>query len=149
MKNIHPTDIEIQRFLFDQLECEPQIIKHILSCEDCKRRAEIYESISSSIKNQPEPKLAYNLADVIFDQLPSSTNKVSPSFDYLTNFILLTISGITILAFLLFGEILTLLVNDSLPYQNYFIVSIVGFISCALVTNSFRTFNKKMNRLNS
>jgi len=147
MKNIHANDSEIQKFLFDNRECESQIIKHIYSCEECKKRAKIYKLLSNSLTDQPEPKLEYDLSKLVLDQITLSKEIVSNS-NYLRNFIILTTIGLILLAALLFRETLTYLVNDNLLHLNYFIISTVVFISFILGYDIFRSYNNKINMLN-
>ena len=147
MKNTHASDSDIQKFLFDQLECEPQIANHIISCAECKRRVEIYKSLANDIKHQPEPKLNFNLEDVILDQL-TLTKEVSSSYNYLSYFIILVLTGFTLITVLLFKETIDLIVKDTFPNQNYFIISIVVFVFFNLALNAFMTHDKNINLLN-
>ena len=148
MKNRHPSDFDIQKFAFDQLECEPHIIQHIRSCEKCSKIVETYLSLSTIIKDQPEPTLDYNLSKLVLDQLPVH-KEVKTSHTYLIYFINLTIIGLALLSVILFKETITHLVGNSLTYQNYLSVSIIVFISVVLVLDIFRVFNKKIELLNS
>ncbi len=148
MKDIHVNDLDIQRYTFDQQECEPQIIKHIQSCEECNERVELYLSLSSTIKNQPEPTLEYNLSQLVLDQLPSN-KEVETNDSYLISIIILAIAGFFILTLFSFRETIIYLLDSTFAYQNYLIISIIVFVSIVLVLDLFRSFYQKINLLNS
>lgn len=147
MKNIHVSDFDIQQFLFDPLDCEAQIIKHINSCEECKKRVDTYVLLSSSIKNQTEPELEYNLAQLVLDEIPSN-KEIAHSDTYLNTIIILTTSFV-LLILVLFRETFVFLIYNTIAQQSYFVISIAFFISFILVYDIFKTFNTKLEILNS
>ncbi len=148
MNTKHLNDFEIQKFTFDQSECEPEIIDHIQVCLACKKRVEAYFSLSSAIKNQPEPILEYNLSDLVLDQIPS-TSKPEKSYNYIIYSLLTASIGLIISTLFLFSETLFDLFNNALNIQYSFIISITLFISFLLGFDLFRSFNKKINKLSS
>lgn len=146
MKDIHASDIDIQKFAFDREDCQPDIIKHILSCEECNERVQSYLALSSFIKDQAEPTLDYNLSHLVLGQLPS-TKEAETSYPYLINFIMLAIVSCLALVLFLFRGTIGYLLSSTQAYQNYFIISIIAFISTALVLDQFRAFYQKVNLL--
>lgn len=146
MKNRHVNDFEIQQYTFEQEACEPAIIKHIQSCEACKKNVEAYLSLSTTLKEQPAPTLDYDLAALVLEQLPSPKVPESTN-NYLINFMVLVSIGLAISTFYLFKDTLHYLLSDRLIQRNYFFLSVAVFISIVLIIDLFRSFNKKINML--
>lgn len=73
----HLTDDELQQFVVDQQRCEIEIAGHIQTCQECKLKAEIYQSLVKGIKQQPQPTFHFDLAELVVQQLPSPKEKTS------------------------------------------------------------------------
>ncbi len=148
MKTRHATDMEIQKFIFDQSECASHTIEHIRSCEECNESVKSYLSLSSIIKEQPEPTLEYNLSKLVLDQLPP-IKEPETSHNYLINFIVISLGGLIFLSLFLFKETTIYLLDNRLIQQTYFIISIILFISSIVVFDLFKSFTKKVEFLNN
>ena len=67
----HLTDDELQQYVVDRQHCEIKIAEHIRLCGECKMKAEIYQSLVTGIKQQPQPTFSFDLSKMVLQQLPS------------------------------------------------------------------------------
>lgn len=146
MKTTHPSDHDIQQYIFDVSECTTVIIAHISSCSICKMRAERYVSLSHAIKEQPEPSFDFDVSERVLQQLVIAPKK-EPSYDYFTYALIALSIGIVVFSLYLFKDIFMDLLTRSAALT-YFIISIMLLISMVLCLDMLRSFNKKMNILN-
>lgn len=75
MTTKHLTDQELQLFAFDKVNCEIRIAEHIHTCGECKEKVEVYMSLATSIKQQPQPAFDFDLSELLLEQLPISQPK--------------------------------------------------------------------------
>ncbi|MDY8137058.1 hypothetical protein [Aquimarina sp. 2201CG5-10] len=147
MKTIHVSDYDIQQFTFDLSECEAEVVKHINSCEICKRRVEEYQLLSNTIKSQPDPIFEFNLSDQVLEQLEISPEKESTYGYFIYVLIVLSIGVVTSCLFY-FKEIFIDLFKSTAAISTYLIISVTVLISLVMVFDMFRSFNKKIDLLN-
>ncbi len=149
MKTTHVNDHDIQKFTFDLSECEAEIIKHIHSCSECKKRAESYLSLSITIKDQPEPVLEFNLTELVLDKIPLSSKKES-DYTYFIYFLIIVSVGVVVSSLYYFKGIFIDLFNNTntTAISTSFMVSVALLIIVALSLDLVRSFNKKINMLN-
>jgi hypothetical protein len=79
----HITDNEVQQFVVDKQHCEIQIVGHIHTCDECKMKIEVYRSLITAIKQQPEPAFDFDLSALVLQQLPSPKQKAKIENDNL------------------------------------------------------------------
>ena len=72
----HLTDDELQQYVVDRQHCEIKIAEHIRLCGECKMKAEIYQSLVTGIKQQPQPTFSFDLSKMVLQQLPSSKTSI-------------------------------------------------------------------------
>src|SRR5215204_1670144 len=87
----HLTDDEVQQFVIDRQHCEVKIAEHIHTCKECKIKAEVYRSLITGIKQQPQPVFDFDLAAAVLTQLPVVQPKVPG--DKLVTWILIFVSA--------------------------------------------------------
>ena len=85
----HLTDDEVQQYVVDRQHCEMKIVEHMHLCGECKLKAEIYQSLVTGIKQQPQPAFNFDLSRLVVEQLPSPKEKAG---DRLLLWILILIS---------------------------------------------------------
>ncbi|HEU4860899.1 MAG TPA: hypothetical protein VFT15_13730 [Chitinophagaceae bacterium] len=73
----HLTDEEVQQYVVDKQHCEMKIVEHMHLCGECKSKAEIYESLITGIKQQPQRTFNFDLSKLVVQQLPSPKEKAS------------------------------------------------------------------------
>lgn len=71
----HLTDDEVQQFVIEKRHCEIRIAEHIHACKECKIKAEVYRSIMTGIRNQPQPVFDFDLSASVLNQLPMPQRK--------------------------------------------------------------------------
>ncbi len=147
MKMKHVNDHDIQQFAFDLSECKAEVIEHISSCKVCEMRVESYQSLSSVIKNQPDPIVEFNLSELVLEQLEIAPKK-KPIYSYFIYFLIILSIGIILISLFYFNGIFINLLGSSAVTPAYFLISIVVLISFALGLDMVRSFNKKINMLN-
>ena len=73
----HLTDEEVQQYVVDRQHCEMKIVEHIHICGECKLKAEIYQSLVTGIKQQPQPTFSFDLSKMVLQQLPSPKTTIA------------------------------------------------------------------------
>ena len=73
----HLTDDEVQQYAIDKPNCERRIAEHIHVCEECKSKVEVYQLLVTEIKLQPQPAFDFDLSELVLQELPSPTSKIS------------------------------------------------------------------------
>lgn len=73
----HLTDDEVQQYVVDKQNCEMKIVEHIHLCGECILKAEIYQSLVTGIKEQPQPAFNFDLSKLVVQQLPSAKETAS------------------------------------------------------------------------
>ncbi len=146
MKNRHLTDLEIQEYAFDRSDCEASISEHIQACEVCTKRVGAYLFLATSLKDQQEPVLDYNLSALVIAQLPAEKSNQTSS-DYLLPITVCFSISLMLLTLYLFKDALQNILSATLEPQRYFIMSTILFITMALVLDIISRFKKKMNLL--
>ena len=73
----HLTDDEVQQFVIDQQHCEIIIAEHIHGCKECRLKAEVYRSLITAIKQQPQPVFDFDLSAFVLNQLPTAPAKTA------------------------------------------------------------------------
>ena len=77
MVTTHLTDVEVQQYVVDKQHCEMKIVEHMHLCGECKLKAEIYQSVVTGIKQQPQPAFNFDLSKLVVQQLPSPNENTS------------------------------------------------------------------------
>ena len=73
----HCTDEELQLYAINKQHVDKRVAEHIHICEDCRIKVEVYQSLITGIKQQPQPAFDFDLAEIVLTQLPSPTTKTS------------------------------------------------------------------------
>ena len=79
----HITDNEVQQFVVDKQHCEIKVVEHIHICDECKTKIEVYRSLITAIKQQPEPAFDFDLSELVLQQLPLPKQKAKIENDNL------------------------------------------------------------------
>ena len=146
MKTVHLSDNEIQQYTFDLVNCGDTIIEHINSCDMCKNVSENYRLLSKAIKEQPEPQVAFNLADLVLDKLPSPIAQKTTK-DYSISFsIIISIGIVLMMVYALKSSLINLI--DIKNITTYFIISIGVFVTALWSIDMVKSYNRKMNTIN-
>jgi len=146
MKTVHLSDNEIQKYTFDLVNCGDTIIEHINSCDRCKNVSENYRLLSKAIKEQPEPQVASNLADLVMEKLTSPIVQKTVK-DYTIS--LSIIISVAIVLMMLYG-IKSSLINliDIKNITTYFIISVGVFVTALWSVDMVKSYHRKMNIIN-
>src|SRR6185436_10931088 len=73
----HLSDDEVQQFVIDKQYCEIKVVEHIHICKECKIKAEVYQSLITGIKYQPQPVFDFDLSASVLKQLPAPQPKAA------------------------------------------------------------------------
>ncbi len=95
MKTNHLSESEIQEFVVDKTNCQPEVIAHMHLCEYCQTKAHAYELVISEIKQAPNPKFEFDVSALLLSRLPDyeSNSKRSPVIYYMIISILFLLMG--------------------------------------------------------
>ena len=148
MKNIHVSDLDIQRFAFDQNGCEPKMVEHIRTCEKCQQRVDTYLSLADIIKGQPKVTPDYDLANLVLGKLAPS-KKTWTIYNYLIGFIVFLVVGVAILTIGLYQDTISYLLDNAFINQAYCFASAIIFITIILGIDLFKSFNRKLKIVNA
>ena len=73
----HLADDEVQQFVVDRRHCEIRVVEHLHSCKECKMKAEVYRSLITGIKQQPQPVFDFDLSASVLNRLPMAKTKTT------------------------------------------------------------------------
>lgn len=143
----HLTDDEIQQYVVDRQDCEMKIVEHIHICGECKLKAEIYQSLVTGIKQQPQPIFNFDLSELVVQQLPSPNEKAS---DRLLLRLLLLI-GITVIGtgVYFFEDSFVYLFKGVAAILIYLIIITAVTVCIGLFIDMYKKYNKEMKLLDS
>ena len=141
----HLTDEAVQQYALDSPGCEPKVIEHVQSCEECKLKVEAYQLLFTGIKEQPQPSFDFNLSELVLAQLCSSESRLPDSFlVYSLAFVVILLAGT--LSYVFRGYLLSLFVGIS-PLLTYLIATTAIIVLTALGADMYKTYQKKMRLL--
>src|SRR5579864_5679711 len=72
MNNIHPSEKEIQQYVLDKMDSNPEIIAHINSCSACQAEVSTYQILFSEIKEQPSASFDFDVEELVLSKLPKT-----------------------------------------------------------------------------
>ena len=143
----HLTDDEVQQFVVARQDCEMRIVEHMQLCGECNLRAEIYESLVTGIKQQPQATFKFNLSELVVQQLPSSKQKAN---DSLLLWILIFISiGFMGTVFYYFEGYFAYLFKGIAAIFIYLIIITALTVIIGLFIDMYKKYNNEMKLLDS
>ena len=146
MKNTHLTDLEIQVFLFQEINPDHDISVHLQQCGECRIKADQYRQIFELAGKEEKPAFEFDLTELVMEQLPSRKPEVSleKSLIYLILLIALPVAGVLIF---LFYTRFSLLLTGVSPFFIY--LTATGMISLLLFQSidTYMKYKKRMNAL--
>lgn len=140
-------DHAIQKYVFNNPECDAEIIKHIEACEECKMSVENYLLLSKAIKEQPAPVLEFDPIELVFEQLTPAAKKEPIYSKIIYTFLVLSAVIVSMSVYVFKGSFSHFFSNTTL-FPTYFILSIAILIMFILCYDLLRSFNKKAAILN-
>ncbi len=143
----HLTEDEVQQFVVDRNDCEATIVEHIHRCSECKMKAEIYQSLITGIKQQPEPAFDFDLSSLVLQQLPLPKQKSSERpLLWMLIFIGMTLVGGV--AYYFQGSFVFLFTGISSIFI-YLMMITVATVLTGLLIDMYKKYNKEMKLLDS
>lgn len=147
MKNKHISEIEIQEYLYEELNSRTEITEHIQQCEICRMKVEEYKQIFELVKEQEIPAFDFNLADAVMNRLPRK--KAELTFGkYIVAFILLITTPSVGIIICLFNTSLSDLLTGITPIIFYLIAITMSALLLFQCFDTYRRYKNKMNALN-
>lgn len=143
----HLTDDEVQHYVVDRQHCEMKIVEHMHLCGECKLKAEIYQSLVTGIKQQPQPSFEFDLPGLVVLRLPSPKQKTS---DRLLLWVLLFI-GIAFIGICIyfFEGAFVYLFEGITAIFIYLIIITAVIVFTGLFFDMYKKYNKEMKLLDS
>jgi predicted anti-sigma-YlaC factor YlaD len=146
MKNIHLTDHEIQVFLFQESGADHDISAHLQHCGECRMKVDQYKQIFELAAKEEKAAFAFDLSELVMQQLPSRKTEVSlwKSLIYLVLLIALPVAGVLVY---LFYTRFSLLLTGVSPFFIY--LTATGMISMLLfqTVDTYIKYKKKIDAL--
>lgn len=143
MKNEHINELELQQYVLRKDDCDINIIEHINQCQKCKSEVELYESLFSAIKKEPNPVFEFDIANLVMQQL---TVKQNFSFD---KYFIALLSGISVVIFSLLiyftNKYFPTIFNGISTIQFSLILVTIILISIFIFTDMIKNYKNKMN----
>lgn len=143
----HLTDIEVQQYVVDRQHCESKIVEHMHLCADCKFKAEIYESLVTVIKQQPQPSFDFDLSELVVQQLPSPKEIANEKL-LLRLLIFIGIAVIGTAAYFVEGSFVYLFKGVTAIFIYLIIITAVT-VCIGLFIDMYKKYNNEMKLLDS
>ena len=70
MINRHLTDNELQLYVMDKNQVDPELAEHILACDECREKVAAYELLFTAISEEKAPAFDFDLAEAVMAKLP-------------------------------------------------------------------------------
>jgi hypothetical protein len=147
MKNEHLTDLEIQKYLFND-SVEREASDHLKHCVKCRLIAEDYKSLAEAVRTQDKPAFGPEMADMVMNSL--QIRKPDFSFSKLLISVMAAIFiPVTLILVFLFRTGLSSVLKGISPLLIYLIVTTVICLSIVQFLDSYIHYRKHMDILNS
>ena len=142
----HLSDDEVQQFVIDKQYCEIKVVEHIHICKECKIKAEVYQSLITGIKQQPQPVFDFDLSASVLKQLPAPQPKAAN--DKLVIWILVFVSiGFIAGVVYYFRSYWASMFEGVATIFIYLITISAIMVIAALVFDMYKKYKKEMNVL--
>ena len=142
----HCTDDELQQYAINKQLVEKGVAEHIHVCEDCRMKVEVYQSLITGIKQQPQPAFDFDLAEIVLEQLPAPKTKLS--YDRMligvVAFICMTLTG-TVLYY--FRDYFTYLFDGLTTILVILIAVSAVTVLAGLYIDMYKKYRREMNVL--
>lgn len=143
----HLTDDEVQQYVVDRQHCEMKIVEHMHLCGECKLKAEIYQSVVTGIKQQPQPTFEFDLSGLVVQRLPSPKQKASDRL-LLWTLIFIGVAFIGICIYFFEGSFVYLFEGIAAIFI-YLIIITAVIVFGGLFIDMYKKYNKEMKLLDS
>src|SRR5690349_18244114 len=118
MTGNHLSEIDIQQYAFDKINCPKHIADHVETCEACALRVANYQLIFSEIKQYPKPVLDFDLEKMVLAKLSKPASSFSGAIFWAYALSILLISGIAVFGYL-YQDYLVKIFTGILPIVIY------------------------------
>ena len=143
----HLTDEELQQYVVDRQHCEMKIAEHISICGDCKMKAEIYQSLVTGIRQQPQPTFNFDLSELVVQQLPTP-GKIASDRILLWVLIIIGIGFIGTGVYFFEGSFVYLFKGIAAIFI-YMIIITAAAVFTGVFIDMYKRYNKEMKLLDS
>ena len=147
MNNIHPSEKEIQQYVLEKMDSNPEIIAHIDSCSACQAEVSTYQMLFSEIREQPSASFDFNVEELVLSKLPKTKTGLSTD-DIIAGFLVIFTCSCIGIPVYIFRKII---LNSFIDIPPFFIYSIIigttGILIIKLLS-LYKKFLKQMHFLN-
>ena len=147
MKNKHPTDTDIQKYLFEKKNTDTDISGHIDECKDCRLRVAHYRRLFEAVHMQQNPHFDFDLTGLVMKQLV----EIKPEFSFgkfLVYFFLFIMAPVSVVLIYLFSTRLSGLLMGIAPFFIYLVVTAVITLLLFQCFDTYSQYKKRIDALN-
>ena len=146
MLTTHLTDKEIQLYVFAKEECASHIIDHMMQCEDCSAKAELYKLMIKDVTQQASPSFDFDLAASVIARI---SPKPEPLWEKLGVYIIASTSMLLLAIPVYIYRVYFIEMFSRASAWLYYLTGISAFIILVFqIIDGYRRYNKKINSLN-
>lgn len=143
MTSKHVTDFDIQKFVFDEVNCPLNVIDHMRVCENCRAKAETYKVLFSEIKHQAKPAFNFDLTEVVLSNIVR-TEAVGSQTSALTRlFTIIGLSSVVTMIYL-FGKYISRVFAGVSSMAMYLVVTTSVLLLLFQGIEMLRKYRKQM-----
>ena len=143
MNNIHPSEKEIQQYVFDKMDSDPVIKAHVDSCADCQAEVSIYQMLYSEIKEQPPVSFDFDVQELVLSKLPKTKTGLSTD-DIIAGFLVIFTSSCIGIPVYIFRKII---LNSFIDIPPFFIYSIIIGTTAILIIKILSLYKKYLKQM--
>ena len=147
MKNIHPSDTELQQFAVSKSDADPDVILHIESCPDCRVQVSAYQMLFSEIKVQPPVTFDFDVQQLVLSKLPKTKTGLTTD-DIIAGFLVIFTCSCIGIPVYIFRKIILNSFIDIPPFFIYSIIIGTTGILIIKILSLYKKFLKQMHFLN-
>ncbi len=139
----HLTDDEVQQFVIDKQHCEVNTLEHMHACKECTIKAEVYRSLITGIKQQPQPVFDFDLSASVINQLPKAQPKPAGERLVMWTLIFVSVGFLSSGAYYFRNYIASMFEGMAAIFIYLIAISVVTVIA-ALVFDMYKKYRKEM-----
>ena len=148
MNSVHPGENELQQYVLNKSDVEPEQIAHIESCPDCQAEISIYQILFSGIEEQNAATFDFDLQKLVLSKLPGIKTGLSTD-DIIAGFLVMFTCSCIGIPVYVFRKIILNSITDIPPFFIYSIIIGTTAILITKILSLYRIFLKKMHLLNT
>jgi hypothetical protein len=139
----HIIDSDIQQYVLDSANCDLKVIEHMNICQNCRKKADVYQLLFSEIKRQAKPAFDFDLTELVLSNVMRKEPDVSQTSTLIWLVTLIGISSVVIIGYL-FGSHIVRLFEGVSSMATYLVVTSAMLLILLQGIDMFRKHKRQM-----